>query len=87
MPCFIASTGDGSQVWSYKEIMLDSLYRFKGQAAPAVILTDIEELESQERLQRLLYTGMSRAAVRLDLVCTQTAKRLTSWKIVNNSMS
>jgi hypothetical protein len=63
---------DGSQVWSEGEITLDSLYRFKGQEAPAVILTDIEDRKSQERLQRLLFTGMSRATVRLDLVCNQS---------------
>jgi len=61
---------DGSQIWSEGEITLDSLYRFKGQEAPAVILTDIEGQESTQRLQRLLFCGMSRATVRLDLVST-----------------
>ena len=63
---------DGSQVWSEGDIILDSLYRFKGQEAPAVILTDIEGKESTQRLQRLLFCGMSRATVRLDLVWIHT---------------
>ena len=59
---------DGSQIWSEGEITLDSLYRFKGQEAPAVILTDIEEPKNPARFQRLLFCGMSRATVRLDLI-------------------
>jgi len=59
---------DGAQIWSAGDITLDSLYRFKGQEAPAVILADIEDQKSAERLERLLYCGMSRATVRLDVL-------------------
>lgn len=59
---------DGAQIWSAGEIRLESLYRFKGQEAPAVILADIEPLPDHKRLQRLLFCGMSRATVRLELI-------------------
>ncbi|NEX17929.1 MAG: hypothetical protein C1943_15245 [Halochromatium sp.] len=65
---------DGTQIWTDGLITLDSLYRFKGQEAPAVILTDIEDQKDQERLNRLLYCGMSRATVRLELIGDKRAR-------------
>jgi superfamily I DNA and RNA helicase len=59
---------DGTQIWSRGDITLDSLFRFKGQESPAIILADIEDQKSTERLDRLLYCGMSRATVRLDML-------------------
>ncbi len=59
---------DGTQIWSAGDITLDSLYRFKGQESPAIILADIEDQKSTARLDRLLYCGMSRATVRLDVL-------------------
>jgi hypothetical protein len=59
---------DGVQLWTDGDITLDSLYRFKGQDAPAIILTDVEDQKDPERLDRLLYCGMGRATVRVDVL-------------------
>ena len=59
---------DGSQVWSAGDLTFESLYRFKGQEAPAVILVDVDDQTRAERLGRLLFCGMGRATVRLDLL-------------------
>jgi superfamily I DNA/RNA helicase len=48
------------------------LYRFKGQQAPAVILADVEPEADQDRMRRLLYCGMTRATVRLELMVNVT---------------
>jgi superfamily I DNA and RNA helicase len=56
------------------------VYRFKGKQAPAIILTDVDP--NQDRLdhaERLLFTAMTRATVRLELVLREgnsSAKRL-----------
>ena len=60
---------DGNQLWTEGRLTFDSIYRFKGQEAPAVILVDVEpNTEHLERAEQLLYCGMTRATVRLDLV-------------------
>ncbi|SDX21426.1 NERD domain-containing protein [Thiocapsa roseopersicina] len=59
---------DGVQTWTDGDITLDSLYRFKGQDAPAIILTDVEDQKDTERRDRLLYCGMGRATVRVDVL-------------------
>ena len=66
-------TGDydvnGNQVLADGQLTFESIYRFKGQEAPAAILVDIDPRPDRlEREQRLLYCGMTRATVRLDLV-------------------
>mgnify|MGYP001818286222 CR=1 FL=1 len=63
---------DGMQVWTEGRLTFDSVYRFKGQEAPAIILVDVDpDLQHPTRAERLLYCGMTRATVRLDLVVNQ----------------
>jgi len=60
---------DGQQIMSPGEIRLESVGRFKGQQAPAVVLAEVDP--NPDRLARELdriYTGMTRATVRLELV-------------------
>ncbi len=47
----------------------ESIYRFKGQQAPAVIVVDAARRDHTEAdFLKLLYTAMTRATVRLDVV-------------------
>ena len=66
----------GNQLMSDGQLRFDSVYRFKGQQAGAIILVDIDPRsdtgnERLEREQRLLLCGMTRATVRLDLVVNE----------------
>lgn len=55
----------GNQIFSEGKLLFESIGRFKGQQAPAVVLTDIDPKDSDlERAQRLLFCGMTRATVR-----------------------
>ncbi|NIW86169.1 MAG: ATP-binding domain-containing protein [Gammaproteobacteria bacterium] len=59
----------GNQLMTDGRLVFDSVYRFKGQEAPAVVLTDIDpEPQRLEQALRVLYCGMTRATVRLDLL-------------------
>ncbi len=60
---------DGNQILTAGQLAFDSVRRFKGQEAPAVVLVDVDpRADRREREQRLLYCGMTRATVRLELV-------------------
>ncbi len=70
-------TGDydaeGNQILTEGQIRFETIYRFKGQQAPAVILVDVDpDGRAQERDLSLLFTGMTRATVRLDIVARRT---------------
>ena len=60
---------NGNQVLSNGRLTFESIYRFKGQQAPAVIVVDVDP--NPERLlneQRLLYCSLTRATVRIDML-------------------
>ena len=59
----------GNQLMTEGRIAFDTVRRFKGQEAPAVILVDVDP--DRERLEdslSVLFCGMTRATARLDLV-------------------
>ena len=61
----------GNQKYTSGEVIFDSIFRFKGNQKPAVILVDVEFLETDSARQTsLLFCGMTRATVRLDIVFT-----------------
>ncbi|PLZ03808.1 nuclease [Burkholderia sp. WAC0059] len=57
------------------DVLLDSVYRFKGQAAPCVILSEIDFDALDERSIRKLFVGATRATMKLILVASQRAAR------------
>ena len=66
---------NGDPVWTGGDLLIESVYRFKGQSAPAVVLTefDFDELTAMER--RRLFVGMTRAQMALSMVLSEKAER------------
>lgn len=63
---------NGEQIYTDGDITFESIYRFKGQQAPAVILVDLDARLDQSDVRRhILYCGMTRATVRLELLYTE----------------
>ena len=59
----------GNQLFEKGQLRFDTVYRFKGQQAPAIILTDVDPNQDRpDHAQRLLFTAMTRATVRLELI-------------------
>lgn len=60
---------DNNQIYTDGQVLFDTVFRFKGQQAPAVILMDIDQrLSDSKRWQAVLYCAMTRAMVRLELL-------------------
>ncbi|RQH08906.1 ATP-binding domain-containing protein [Paraburkholderia dinghuensis] len=57
------------------DVLLDSVYRFKGQSAPCVILTEVDFETLDERAARKLFVGATRATMKLIVVASQRAAR------------
>ena len=70
----------GNQLFENGQLRFDTVYRFKGQQASAIILTDVDpDQDRPDHAERLLFTAMTRATVRLELVIREgnsAAKRL-----------
>jgi hypothetical protein len=58
------------------ELRLETLRRFKGQSSPAVVLTEIDFERWTDLERRLLFVGMTRARMHLELVLSDRAEAL-----------
>ena len=63
----------GHPLFSEGQIHLETVYRFKGQAAPAVILAEVDFEELDEKSLRKLFVGITRAMMKLVLIVSERA--------------
>lgn len=63
----------GQAIYSDGEILVESVYRFKGQAAPAIVFTEVDFDELDERAVRKLFVGATRAMMKLVIVASSRA--------------
>ena len=75
---FTGKFDEGSTpIWKDGKLLIDSVRRFKGQAAPAVVLTECDIAELTPLNRRLLFVGLTRARVHLEwVISANTAKML-----------
>lgn len=66
----------GNPLFRKGGLLTESVYRFKGQSAPAVIFTEIEFTQLDERTRRKLFVGMTRASLKLVLVAATPASEI-----------
>ena len=55
------------------ELLLDTVFRFKGQSAPAVILTEVAFDELDDNAMRRLFVGVTRASLQVYIVCSESS--------------
>ncbi|MGA7781057.1 MAG: ATP-binding domain-containing protein [Paraburkholderia sp.] len=65
----------GSPEYREGDLLLESIYRFKGQSAPCVILTEVDFDTFDERAARKLFVGATRATLKLIVVASQRAAK------------
>ena len=65
----------GNPEYREGDVLFESIYRFKGQAAPCVILTEVDFESFDERIARKLFVGATRATMKLIIVASQRAAR------------
>lgn len=65
----------GEAVWTDGELLIESVYRYKGQSAPAIVLTEVhfDELGAMDR--KRLFVGMTRAQMALEIVLSDSAEK------------
>ncbi len=66
----------GAPQFSDGEVLIETVYRFKGQAAPCIVLTEVDFENFDERARRKLFVGLTRASMKLFLVVSARAARL-----------
>ena len=63
----------GNALWTDGPLLADTIYRFKGQSAPVVVLAEIDFAQATERELRRLFVGLTRAQYRVECVMSEPA--------------
>jgi hypothetical protein len=66
----------GNQTLTDGDVLIDSVHRFKGQAAPCIVLTEIDFDTLDERAVRRIFVGATRATMKLTLVVSEASARV-----------
>lgn len=74
-------TVDGDPIWTDGEILVDSIYRFKGRSAAAVIISELDFSELTLVEKRKLFVGITRAQMSLSFVLTKQAEAVLAAQI------
>jgi len=61
----------GGAIWTDGDLLAETVRRFKGQSAPAVVLTECDLGDLDEVSRRLLFVGLTRASFRLEWVMSR----------------
>ena len=69
----------GNALWHEGDLLVESVYRFKGQSAPAVVLCEVD-FETLSPLEaRKLFVGMTRGQMRVEVLLSEiSADKLLS---------
>lgn len=65
----------GAPVFSEGDVLIESVYRFKGQSAPAVVFAEIDFDVLDEKVVRKFFVGATRAMMKLVLVISERSAR------------
>lgn len=71
----------GQPIYSSGDMLMESVYRFKGQSAPAVVFAEIDFETLDEREIRKIFVGATRATLKLVLVMSERAAEALQHKI------
>ncbi|NMG27574.1 ATP-binding domain-containing protein [Aromatoleum evansii] len=71
----------GNPVYSDGDFLIDSVYRFKGQAAPCVIFTEIDFEALDPLTVRKLFVGATRAGMKLIMVLSERAATVLTRRL------
>ena len=66
----------GDPQYSDGRVLLETVYRFKGQAAPAIIFAELDFETLDDKTLRKLFVGMTRARLKLILVVSERAAKV-----------
>jgi hypothetical protein len=62
----------GNPLWSEGRLQVESVYRFKGQSAPVVVLCEVAFDHMSDKDKRKLFVGLTRAQYRVELIMRST---------------
>jgi hypothetical protein len=78
-----AFSKNSDPIWTEGELLVESIFRFKGQSAPAVILSEVDFNELSPLDKRKLFVGMTRAQMAVEIVISSGAEAVFSMLLAS----
>ncbi len=75
----------GEQLYTEGELLVDTVYRFKGRQKPIVLFTEIDFETWSEKVERLLYVGCTRAEITCSLFISTQAEQAMLARYLHNT--
>lgn len=66
-------TPDGDQIWTAGDLVTETVYRFKGQSSPAIVLSEVDFTEMTEIERNKLFVGLTRTQMAVEIVLSPSA--------------
>lgn len=66
---------DGEPRWTGGDLLVESIYRFKGQSAAGIVLSELDFAELSQKERRKLFVGFTRAHLAVEMVLSQSAEQ------------
>lgn len=66
----------GNALFTQGELLAETVYRFKGQSAPVVVLCEVDFAELGDKELRKLFVGLTRAQYRVECVLSEAAAQM-----------
>jgi hypothetical protein len=66
---------NGEPRWSQGELLVESVYRYKGRSAPAIVVAEFDFTELDESTRHPLFVALTRAQMAVELVLSASAER------------
>lgn len=65
---------DGEPLWTNGDLLVESVYRFKGQSAAGVVLTELDFSKLDDSTRHKLFVGITRAHLAVEMVLSKSAE-------------
>lgn len=73
----------GGAIWTEGQLLIDTVRRFKGQAAGAIVLTECDLVQLDPISRRLLFVGLTRARMHLEWVISGATALMLKQSLQN----
>jgi hypothetical protein len=74
----------GNALYSEGSLLADTVHRFKGQAAPVVVITELDFESVNDLMRRRLFVGWTRAQWRLECVMSARAETALAERLMSD---
>lgn len=77
----------GEAIWSDGQLLVESVYRYKGQSAPAVIVAEFDFTALDAHTRRKLFVALTRAQMAATLVLSTSAEQCLGAELRANAQA